>query len=102
MTVNVPGAAPPGPSEEVFGGGFWGGLLGIIQPVLNSVQQHELAKMNAKAKAAALAAPATYQQVAPGQGAYVAPAPMTIGGYAPETLLMIGGGVLLAIFLLRK
>lgn len=102
MSTNVPGAAPPGPSEEVFGGGFWGGLFGLVQPVLNSVQSHELAKINAKAQLAALAAPANYQQVPTQPGYQTTAAPLSLGGIAPETLLMIGGGVMLAIFLLRK
>ncbi|MCW5728149.1 hypothetical protein [Parvibaculum sp.] len=103
MSVNVPGAAPPGPADEVFGGGFWDGFFGLVQPVLNSIQSHELNKINAKAAANALAAPASYNQVPAGYQTTAAPvSALGIGGLTPETLLMIGGGVLLAIFLLRK
>ncbi|MFA7638010.1 MAG: hypothetical protein WCY02_01745 [Parvibaculum sp.] len=104
--VNVPGAAPPAASESVFGGGWLGTLLGGGKEILTAVQQHELAKMTAKANAAALAAPANYQTVPTGasyygQGSGYLPAG-GIGGVSYEVLLLVGGAALVGIYLLRR
>lgn len=104
MSTNVPGAAPPGPTDSVFGGGWLGVLLGGGKEILSSVQQHELAKMNAKAMASSLAAPANYQTVPvqqPGvMNGYLTNGPL--GGLSYEVILAIAGAGLLAIYLLRR
>lgn len=103
--INVPGAAPPAASESVFGGGWLGTLLGGGKEILTAVQQHELAKMTAKANAAALAAPANYQTVPTGAGYYGQGGYLPaggIGGVSYEMLLLVGGAALIAIYLLRR
>lgn len=104
MSTNVPGAAPPGTTESVFGGGWLGTLLGGTKEILSTVQQHQLAKLNAKSMANVLAAPANYQTVPPQQYApqhgYLSDGPL--GGLSYEVILAIAGAGLLAIYLLRK
>lgn len=105
MSTNVPGAAPPGSTDSVFGGGWLGVLLGGGKEILSAVQQHELAKMNAKAMAATLAAPSNYQTAPPQQYATSQPGYLSsgpLGGLSYEVILAVAGAGLLTIYLLRR
>lgn len=98
--ANVPGAAPPQPSEDVFGGGWLGVLLGGAKDILTVRQQHELAKMNLKAQGNSLAAPPQYQTV-PAYG-YQPSAASSLENLPWEMILIAMGAGLVAIYFLRK
>ncbi|MDO8840424.1 MAG: hypothetical protein Q7V31_16040 [Parvibaculum sp.] len=95
MSANVPGAAPPQPSNDVFSGGWLGVLFGGAKEILSTTQQHQLAKMTLKAQGNSLAAPPNYQTVPPAPYAYSAGLPW-------DTIALAAGAGLLAIYLLRR
>lgn len=98
MSANVPGAAPPQPSQDAFGGGWLGVLLGGAKDILDSRQKYELDKATAKAQANSLAAPPAYQTTG-------SPGYSYSSGLAelPWELIVIAAGAgLVAIWALRR
>lgn len=95
---NVPGAAPPQPSQDVFGGGWLGTIFGGVNQILNTRQQYEIEKATLKAQGNSLAAPPNYQTV-PG---YATTQGSPFDGLPWEMILIAMGGGLVLIYMLRK
>ncbi|MFN3933639.1 MAG: hypothetical protein ACK4KX_03280 [Parvibaculum sp.] len=98
MSSNVPGAAPPQPSQDAFGGGWLAVLLGGAKDILSTRQQYELEKATIKAQGNSLAAPPAYQTGT--GGSYAAPSPLE--NLPWEMILIVLGAGLVAIWALRK
>lgn len=99
MSTNVPGAAPPQTSEDVFGGGWFGVLLGGANKILSTVQEHDLAKATLKAQGNSLAAPPAYQTV---PVAYAPSYSSPLSDMPWDMILLAAGAGLVAIYLLRR
>lgn len=97
---NVPGAAPPQPSEDVFGGGWLGTIFGGVNQILTTRQAYEIEKLTAKAQANSLNPTPTYQTVP--AYAYQPSAASSLENLPWELILIAAGAGLVAIWALRR
>lgn len=88
-------------SQLDTGGGLWASVQGSLGQLLDAYTNIEVAKMNANALPGFV--PAGYQRV-PGTSQVVPAGTVTgaRGGMSMTTMLLIGGGLLAAVLLLRK